>query len=212
MGAWLLLAHAFSRQLHSPARLIWEDTLSMVCALSGGLRTWTCCLLGATWCQTGVQAADFRLDIKADHGPAVIFVTGQIVDTDRARMEKALEDIARAKPKSEVVLALHSPGGDHYAGLRIALLVQRKGVGTVILPRATCLSACSSIFFGGFDRKRNQPNRTVFEGGRLGASNESTGRGRPVDRAARDARGTLSDLKVSKAIKDRVFSTPPNAM
>jgi ClpP class serine protease len=90
--------------------------------------------------------SDVRLDIKPQPAPAVIFFSGRIVDTDRVRMEKALEDAARVRPKPEVVIALHSPGGDHFARLRIALLLQRTAWEPLSYqaPRARALAAPSS--------------------------------------------------------------------
>jgi hypothetical protein len=100
------------------------------------------------------SAAEIRLEETQNPSAVTIHVSGKFVREDFHRLDAMLEKIEKRSPRALITVTLDSPGGAHFEALRTGLLLQRKGVGTRLLPGATCLSACASIFFGGFDRKR----------------------------------------------------------
>ena len=173
---------------------------------------WTACLMGMLL--SPASAADIRVEAKPHPGPVMIHLEGKIVTGDLPRMENKLDEIAKQKPKAEIVLALNSPGGDHFEGLRIALLLRRKGVGTVLLPGSTCWSACSSIFFGGYNLQAGKPNRVVHETARLGVHQMTFTDGKPVPehvhkRVFNAAQRFLVDMEISSRMQGKLFETDP---
>lgn len=162
-------------------------------------------------------AAELGPEIKRSTGRVAIHLTGEIVSGDLLRMETKLEEIERRTPKPSVVLTLHSPGGDHFAGLRIALLLRRKGVATAVLPGDTCLSACSSIFFGGYDLTTGKPDRTVIGTARLGVHRMAPRGEKPVPehvqkRVYNAAQQFLTDMDVSPFVQTMVLETDPKSI
>src|SRR4051812_37539680 len=104
-------------------------------------------LVAALQMLSGASAAELRTEFPhAKTALTMMFLDGKITKADLLKVERAIEEAARTRPGSKVLLALHSPGSDHFIGLRIALLLQRQGVGTILLPQSYCASACSSIF------------------------------------------------------------------
>jgi len=52
---------------------------------------------------------------------------------------------------------LHSPGGDAYEGMRLGLLIRELQMATVVPEGAFCVSACSTAFLGGVERRVEGP-------------------------------------------------------
>lgn len=161
-------------------------------------------------------AAELKAEASPQPGPTMLSLHGEIVAGDLPRMEAKIEELERQKPGTPIVLALHSPGGDHFAGLRIALLLRRKGVATVVLPDRKCFSACSSVFFGGYDLKAGKPDRTAYETAQVGVHQMTMvpKRNKPIPEHARvrvfnAAQRTLTDLEVSLHIQGKLFDTDP---
>ena len=111
-------------------------------------------------------AADVR--IEENQNPRTIHIFGKFLPQDFNRLDAMLEQMEKRRPLTDITVTLDSPGGAYFEGLRLGLLLHRKGIGTQIMPGATCFSACATIFFGGFDRKTGRPNRVAHEGSRLG--------------------------------------------
>jgi hypothetical protein len=113
-----------------------------------------------------------------------------------------------------VTVTLDSPGGAHFEGLRLGLLLQRKGIGTRIMPRATCFSACASIFFGGFNRKTGKPNRVAHEGSRLGVHRMTHVSGiwsaEIERRVGAAAQVYFADMRLSEKVRRMFTETPPH--
>jgi hypothetical protein len=163
------------------------------------------------------RAAEIRVEAKAD-GPATIVLEGPITKADLPGMERAVEEARRKAPKRNIVLSLNSPGGAHFEGLRIGLLLRREGIGTLLPPGAGCASACSSIFFGGFDATTGKPNRVAYETARLGVHRmvRTEGRREPTPeetkRVEHAAQKYFDEAGVPARIQAKVFETPPNEL
>lgn len=74
-----------------------------------------------------------------------LFAAGATVDTDYLAFRQALE-----QPGLERLVLVDAPGGDLWTGMRVARMVQARGLKTVV--SGHCLSACSLIFIGGRER------------------------------------------------------------
>jgi hypothetical protein len=90
-----------------------------------------------------------------------VSANGPIVAGDAEHLRLALQsaDIDRWGNKN---IALDSPGGRVDVALAMAKIMDQQSVSTIVLPGASCASACAQIlFFSGNYRQ-------VFDGGRLG--------------------------------------------
>src|SRR5215203_3105693 len=112
-------------------------------------------------CSAPTASADVPIDEKP--GAITIRIEGKITAQDFNRLDANIEELAKRRGGREITVVLNSPGGVHFAGLRLGLLFKRNGVHTVILPGAVCFSACSSAFFGGFDKRTGKFIRTAHE-------------------------------------------------
>lgn len=97
----------------------------------------------------------------------VIVLHGQITKGDLFKVQDIIDETRKRDPRGELLLAPHSPGGMVSEALLIALLVRRKGVGTILLPGTGCASACALMFFGGFDLRANKSHRIALRTSRL---------------------------------------------
>jgi hypothetical protein len=52
--------------------------------------------------------------------------------------------------------------------MAVGRAVKQEGLPTAVVPGATCASACSKIFFGGFNRETGRPDRTAYGTARIG--------------------------------------------
>ena len=183
-------------------------------ALGATLMLPTACLMGPLL--SPAHAADIRVEAGPGSGPVTIYLEGRIGPSDLAMMELRLDQIAKQKPRPEIIVALNSPGGDHFQGLRIGLLLRRSGVGTVVLPGKSCWSACSSIFFGGYDLKAGRPNRVAYSNAQIGVHQMAPTSGTVPDhvhkRVFNAAKQFLTDVEVSSRIQDKLFETSPWGM
>ena len=153
-----------------------------------------------------------------NQNPRTIHIFGKFLPQDFNRLDAMLEQMEKRRPLTDITVTLDSPGGAYFEGLRLGLLLHRKGIGTQIMPGATCFSACATIFFGGFDRKTGRPNRVAHEGSRLGVHRFSPPR-RPLahqDEVYRHgfaaAKSYFADMRVSEKIWRMFEETPPEGM
>ena len=126
---------------------------------------WTVAVFFALSIATPVAA---YVRIEENQNSRTIHIFGTFLPQDFNRLDGMLEQMEKRRPLTDITVTLDSTGGAHVEGVRLGLLLHRKGIGTQIMPGATCFSACAAIFFGGFDRKTGKPNRVAHEGSRLG--------------------------------------------
>jgi hypothetical protein len=137
-------------------------------------------------------------------------------------LDARLEQMEKRRPLTDITVTLDSPGGAGFEAKSLGLLLHQKGIGTQIMPGATCFSACAAIFFGGFDRKTGRPNRVAHEGSRLGVHRSiqwmnlrggGTIRSDEIDRRAFAAHKLYFDyMRVSEKIWRMLMETPPEDM
>jgi hypothetical protein len=159
-------------------------------------------------------AADVRVEENAQS--VTIHIYGRFRAQDFNRLDAMLEQMEKRRALTDATVTLDSPGGSHFEALRLGLLLHRKGIGTQILPGATCFSACASVFFGGFDRKTGRPNRVAHEGSRLGVHRfKHIPDGRSRSPTASDdarvllaARSYFADMRISGKLL-RMFEETP---
>jgi hypothetical protein len=163
------------------------------------------------------NAADIRLDVARNPAAAMISLTGPVAKGDLMKVQEAVEAAIRQRRDKPIVLALNSPGGNHFEGMLIGLFLKRKGVGTVLLPGALCASACAPIFFGGSDAKTGKPNRVAYATSQLGVHRMARVDGREMsleesERVVGGAGWFLNEVRVSKAVTTKLFETASSAM
>lgn len=79
---------------------------------------------------------------------AVLLLAGSIEQGDAHRFVAEIEGMA--EPPGTV--ALHSPGGVVHEAQEIGRTIRDKGMNTLILPDAACLSSCPYVLAGGVER------------------------------------------------------------
>jgi hypothetical protein len=179
--------------------------------LTSSIGRWAVAVLFAFFIARPV-AADVRVEEKQNPRSIKIHIFGKFIAKDFHQLDAMLEEIEKDRAPVGITVTLDSPGGAHFEGLRLGLLLQRKGIGTQILPGATSFSACASIFFGGFNRKTGRPNRVAHEGSRLGVHRASL-LTRATDENERRlfaaAKLYFADMGVSEKIWRMFMETPP---
>ena len=173
-------------------------------------------LLGQLVC-CAASAADIRLDPDRSGPTSTILLSGPVIKGDLIGMQDAIEQTRRGRPGKPIVVVLDSPGGHHFEGMLIALLLKRQGIGTVVPPGASCVSACSSIFFGGFNAKAGKPNRVAYETAQVGVHRmrRADGRDASAQEAERVVGGAgwfLDQMGVSRSLQIKFFATPATSM
>lgn len=123
--------------------------------------------------------------------------------------EAAYQDFSGfIKGKSIRTLSLNSGGGDVYYALKIASIVQEKGIQTVVESGDICLSACFYLFVSG-------ENRT--SSGEVGVHqfyNPAGNQGNleQAQNALHQINGIFIDAKLSPLVFQIMISTPPDTM
>ena len=103
--------------------------------------TFICCMLA-----TFSNAETYGSFVHFNNLPNVLFLTGKIESGDSFELRRAL------RSHQIDLVVTNSPGGNVYAGLQIASIINDKNLSTYIPYGATCVSACSMVFFGGVRR------------------------------------------------------------
>jgi hypothetical protein len=171
----------------------------------------------AALASTAVGAADIRLQEGPSGLAVAIRLDGKFEPQDYYRLETLVAELEKRKPVPEMILVLNSPGGAHFEALRAGLLVQRKGIGTRVMPGAYCHSACASIFFAGTNRRTGKPDRVAYEGSEIAVHRPYQDLSRPSRLAnERDERRVynavaayLGDVHISEKIRAKVLETDP---
>ncbi len=112
------------------------------------------------------SAATFRQSVEPRLGISVLTLEGKIGRGDSEKLQQALA--AAPGAKGDLFVSLNSPGGELIEALDMAEMLRWTGTGTILLPGATCYSACSVVFFGGYDKVARLPRRIAMAGTRLG--------------------------------------------
>jgi hypothetical protein len=132
------------------------------------MRAFVSVLLAISLLGAPASAATFKTLYTPVLGTSVIHVEGQITKGELGRLKEAIAEHQRQSRGAETFLSLHSGGGLVQEATAMALHVREAGIGTVLLPKATCASACAVVFFGGFHTQTLRPRRISFEGSKLG--------------------------------------------
>ncbi len=183
--------------------------------------------------QAALQASKRSAALQIVHSKEldlhVIQFTGDIARGSFEALEKLIDEAAARNPDRQVYLSLNSPGGIVEEGLDAGRLLRSRRVGTVVLPRTRCNSACAYLFFAGTDSASLQPRRLAFAGSSVGVhrsylryrSDTPKVDARTVDlneiyRHLQDRIakliGYLNLMKVPSGIQERIFSTPSTSM
>lgn len=95
---------------------------------------------------TALPANAMSFSLVDNGGQRAILAQGEIVEGDAARLARAL---MRGTPNYHGTqqLLLNSPGGEVFEALRMAELMKKVGVATVVPDQAMCASACASVLF-----------------------------------------------------------------
>ncbi|WP_046866071.1 hypothetical protein [Microvirga massiliensis] len=120
------------------------------------------------WVVAPVFAAEIRTIDHAELGIPLLQIEGDIAEGDERRVRMALILLKGRVAPDQLFVSLRSPGGVVETAIAIAEHLRQNGVGTVLLPGASCLSACAMIFFGGYSKEAGAPRRIAFAGSRLG--------------------------------------------
>jgi hypothetical protein len=110
------------------------------------------------------QAALFTVVPNTDPSTAVIYLSGPIIEGDRARLEQA---VGRAGKASQLVLLVESPGGAALESFSIGRYLHQERIMTVAIEGPGCYSGCAYIFLGGKSRS-GKPGRIMMKGARIG--------------------------------------------
>ena len=89
----------------------------------------------------------FSVQQTDEFGP-VLLVAGSIEEGDAHRFLAAIEEI----PDPPKTVALHSPGGRVREAQQIGRTIRGRGMNTLIVPDAACLSSCPYVLAGGVER------------------------------------------------------------
>ncbi|MER9937120.1 hypothetical protein [Mesorhizobium sp. M0088] len=133
----------------------------------------------------------FTVDLSE---PTVIRMSGEIDAEDALNFRRALQYAPQAR-----LVVLDSPGGSVYAGLLIADDVFEHKLSTVIPSGASCMSACSLIFFAGLERQAH---------GKLGVHQMTGGGATGTQLAVSDIIELMTRFEVPADVLAIMFRTP----
>lgn len=149
----------------------------------------------------------FKVSDTEDHG-RVLLAVGRIETGDALRFEAELESLT-AQPDA---VAFHSPGGSVDDAQAIGRLIRDKGLRTLIMADAACMSSCPYALAGGTER-------TVSRSGWVGLHqhyfrDESILPSFLAVQSIQDGQGDtmefLSDMGIDPLILIHVLKTPPD--
>lgn len=170
-------------------------------------------------------SATLKLRYNPDFDLHFIHFEGEIKAGSLKDLKELITAARAMNPPGQVYLALDSPGGLLTEAMKAGELVRASGVGTVVLPKAICSSACAFLFFAGYDAAARQPRRLAFAGSRIGVHQAFKRYQSERRLEARDARelnaiyasvqtgvgrmlAYLNAMQISPDIQADVFSTP----
>jgi hypothetical protein len=154
------------------------------------------CVAAACW---PAPAADLTTTLSREN-KTIVLLNGELAQGDASRFKEIVKaSINAGRPVSGI--RLNSPGGSLIEGVRLAALIQKARIATVIPSGATCASACFITFIAG-NQKFVSTTATV---GVPGAA----------DRFGRDAAGEVppivrvaKELGLLDAIVEKMLATP----
>lgn len=151
-------------------------------------------LLLASTLMATAQSASVR--IFSEYDKRTVLLDGEIVPGTLRKLTKHLDDFPEVQ-----FLALNSPGGSVLEGLRIANLVENRGITTLVTEGHICFSSCSFIFFAGSAR--------YVRGGQLGVHQFSgTGDEAIAQELVAEIYDTLLTFGISSHVMSKMFRTP----
>jgi hypothetical protein len=140
------------------------------------------------------QPASVR--VFSEYDKRTLLLDGRIVPGTFLAVREQLDDFPEVQ-----FLALNSPGGSVIEGLRIAKLVEERGITTLVTEGHSCFSSCSFIFLAGSAR--------YVRGGQLGV-HQFTGSGDEAiaQELVAEIYDTLLEFGISSHVMSRMFRTP----
>jgi hypothetical protein len=130
--------------------------------------------------------------------PTAIRLSGTIGVNDALNFRRALQHASNAK-----ILVLQSPGGSVQAALMIADDVYERKIATLVPRESQCMSACSLIFFAGFERHVH---------GQLGVHQLTSSSVAGTQLAVSDIIDLLARFEVPAEALAIMFRTPSDSM
>lgn len=103
-----------------------------------------------------LEAAEFSVYGADGKGPAIVFVTGEIVADDHKRF------VARTIHLEEAIVVFSSPGGNVLAGVEMGKAIRLKDFTTYVPEGKFCTSACAIAWIGGTRRLMSRDARIGF--------------------------------------------------
>lgn len=156
-------------------------------------------LVLATTTAHGQAQGDFEPFSLVPGAPNVILLDG-VIDF---RTPLAFRRILEANPTTSL-LALNSVGGSVQPALLVAEEIHERGINTLIIPEAQCLSACSYLYFAGRER-------VVL--GKLGVHQmHGDGDMQSTQLNLSDVLQVLGKYEVSAEVITKMLRTPPDQM
>jgi hypothetical protein len=126
--------------------------------------------------------------------PTIVRLSGPIAAGDALNFRRAIQHAPQAR-----LVVLDSRGGSVHASLLIADDIYERKLSTMVPDKAICLSACSTIFFAGFERQAH---------GRLGVHQMSGGEAAGTQLAVADIIDLMTRFEVSNDVLAIMFRTP----
>lgn len=167
--------------------------------LTGAWLTW----LAGAWMP--VWAADLKSTVSAQGG-AVLLLSGEVTTGDAARLKNLLT-ASLASGKAASAIRLDSPGGNLVEAVKLAAVVHRARIATVVVAGATCAGACFVALIAG-TQKFISATATIGAPG-AAARKEPSGRTPVVVRDEMPAIvRAVKDLGLLDAIVTKMLATP----
>ncbi len=160
-------------------------------------------------------AADVRCgtaigDASADGGHSVaITVSGMIMLSCKARIERVVADATRRYPKAQLYFVLNSPGGSLATAMQMARIVVRDRLPVVVPSNAMCASACFLILAAS---NTKYVSATAHVGVHSAAESRPGNETEGSKAVTTDFARLLAQLGVPSEIIGRLVETPPGAI
>jgi hypothetical protein len=154
------------------------------------------CAAAACW---PASAADLTTTLSKEN-KTIILLNGELAEGDAGRFKEIIKaSIMSGRPVSGV--RLNSPGGSLFEGVRLAALIQKARIATVITSGATCASACFIAFIAGSQKFVSVTATVGVPGAADKFGRDAAGEIPPIVRVAKE-------LGLLDAIVEKMLATP----
>lgn len=155
---------------------------------------------------TSASAADITSRLTENDGNAVLELSGPIVPGDEQLVQREL-DRWKANEVHVTGIRLNSMGGNVIEGARIARVVQRNGLDTVVGKNASCVSICFTIFAAGKHKFANGSSRFAVHS--VGINGEETELAHSITSLIVR---NYKEFGVPDSVIAKAVTTPPNQL